>query len=473
MVLLCKSKETIVKTKFTDYIYFDDQDIYYLHNKKLFETGLMQSTELRMIKNNIPFCVLIESILKYDKSQQTSWIVIKDITERKKAEAELLKAKKEAESANKAKSSFLANMSHELRTPMNGIIGFINILIEEEKDTDKKECLETIAQSANNLLILLNDILNLSKIESGKTELHKKTINLHEFTNNTHKLFNQQAKHKCLNFTIELNNNLPEIIIADETAIMQILNNLIGNSIKFTRAGYINLAVKQSFLKSGVECIEFSVTDTGIGINEEKQKRLYEPFEQGEYYLTKKYGGTGLGLTIVKQLVDLMSGEIEVHTEIGKGTKFIIKIPFESFEKIQIQPEIKKEKTEFKKNLKILLAEDDEISAKLLKFIAKKENWNLKTVANGKELLEELEKDNYDLVLMDIQMPIMDGLEATKIIRQNKKYDGLTIIAISAFAMAEEIVKAIKTGVNGYVVKPLTADSLKEVMHEKMDDILC
>jgi len=261
---------------------------------------------------------------------------------------------------------------------------------------------------------------------------------------------------------------LPDLIITDEIALLQILNNLIGNALKFTSNGYVHVIIK-TVTENSAAHIEFSIADTGIGINEAKQKKLYEPFEQGEHYLTKKYGGTGLGLAIVKRLVDLMNGKIDIKTQIGKGTIVTFCLPLKHI--VHETTESIIEKSNIKKHLKIISAEDDSISQKLLSLIADKENWILKLVSNGKELFEELKNDSYDIILTDIQMPVMNGLEATKLIRQNKNYDTIPIIAISAFALEEEIEKALKAGINAYVTKPISSDKLKTIIFKQLNII--
>lgn len=384
-----------------------------------------------------------------------------DITKRKKIEEDLLIAKEIAEKASNAKSDFLSNMSHEIRTPLHGIFGFIDILYELENDSEKKEYLEVVKQCSNQLLDIVDDILSLAKIESGKYTVSEKRVDIFSVTENIAKIYKEHAKTKALDFMLNINNSLKKIIMIDEKSLLKILNNLLSNAIKFTNSGFILL----SFNEIRENELEIIVKDTGIGINKEKQKRLFDPFDQGEHYLTKNYGGTGLGLSIVKTLVDMLKGQIVVDTEVGKGTQITITIPFRA--DILNSDEIEVEKLESPKidnTIKIISAEDIEINQILLESIFKPKGWELTKVYNGKELIEKLEKGNYDVILMDIQMSEMNGFDATKEIRKNKKYDKIPIIGVSAYALEEDIKKALISGMNDYISKPLK----REVLIEKI-----
>ena len=396
-------------------------------------------------------------------------ISITDITERKKAEKEVKKAKVIAEKANRAKSEFLSNMSHEIRTPLNAIMGFTEVLKEIEEDEEKKHFLDIIEISSNDLLNIIDDVLSLAKIESGKMEINKKSVNLYEIFKNIATIFEKQAQIKELDFIFDYNGDKNRDVMLDDLAIMRIFNNLLGNAIKFTESGYIKLQLKEN-RENGV--IEISVTDTGIGINEKKQKSLYEPFEQGEHYLTKKYGGTGLGLSIIKKLVDLMEGEISVETKLGEGTSFLIKLELEEIEEIkEIEevPLVKLENLKEKKKVKIILAEDVEINQILIEKMVSEEGWYLKKVSNGKELIDELEKEKYDMILMDIQMPIINGIEATKVIRKNRICNDIPIIGVSAFALEEDIERALNIGMSDYISKPLKKEALLKKIYKWID----
>lgn len=451
----------------------------------------LEKSILDLIENGENFCVeseivtaknnnkiikitgeITKEIIKNEEKIKTAYGIIQDITELKKIEEKLIEAKEEAEKANKSKSEFLANMSHEIRTPLNGIFGFMEILWLMEDDEEKKQYLSMIKKSSEHLLNLINDILSLSKIEAGKYLIKEMEVDLYELIKNITDIYSKQCELKGLEFKLKYDNSLKIKIITDEQAILQILNNLIGNAVKFTDTGYIKLTVKDNTpYENENKIIEIRVKDTGIGIKEDKKMRLYEPFEQGEHFLTKKYGGTGLGLTIVKKLIDCFGGKIRVETEEKYGTEFIINIPVKVLNDKNNKNQIKENKDICYNGLKkkeIIYVEDIIENQKLLKVMLKDINCNIKMVSNGKELLDEIAENQYDLILMDIQLPDINGIEATKIIRKNKKYNNIPIIGLSAFALEKEIKNALDAGMNDYITKPIE----RKILLEKIKKIL-
>lgn len=372
---------------------------------------------------------------------------------------DLILAKEYAETANKSKSEFLSNMSHEIRTPMNGIMGFIEILSENETNQEKKEYLDILKISSKNLLNIINDILDLSKIESGKYTINNDRILLYDFTAIISRGYQEQAKNKGIDFIFDCH-NIPSAIITDEKILAQVLNNLLSNATKFTNKGYVRLSIDTL---PGNK-IEIKVKDSGIGINRDKQHRIFEPFFQGDASVSKKYGGTGLGLPIVKKSVDLLEGNISVKTEEGNGTEITIVLPYQLAVPIKEIEERTEEIIERKENgqnrIKIISAEDVEINQLLLGKILKDQQWEITKVYSGKELLTALEKEPYDLILMDIQMPEMNGIEATKNIKMNPAYTAIPIIAVSAYAFEENVKEIMKAGVNDYISKPIKKEEL-------------
>ncbi|TDE04124.1 ATP-binding protein [Flavobacterium hiemivividum] len=379
-----------------------------------------------------------------------------------KNKKELSKATDIAELANKAKSDFLANMSHEIRTPMNGILGFIEILSEIETDAEKKEYLDIINTASNNLLNIINDILHLSKIESGSYSIQKDVVDLYNVVKKSSRLFEEQAKAKQVKFVFEFDNNLKKHVLLCENSILHILNNVLSNAVKFTHNGFVKLSVKE--LEGGI--LELVVEDTGIGICEIKQKNLYNPFDQGEHFLTKKYGGTGLGLPIVKKLVDLMGGEVHYKSAVGEGTTVSILLPFEDTSVPKIDEIIKAENIEVERNLRIVSADDVEINQKVLEKMLRGQFLEFKKVYNGNELIAELQKNHCDIVFMDIQMPELNGIDTTKWIRNNSKLSSIVIIGVSAFALGDDSQKAIDAGMDDYITKPYNRRVLVNIINK-------
>lgn len=375
---------------------------------------------------------------------------------------ELSKATDVAKLANKAKSDFLANMSHEIRTPMNGILGFIEILSEKETDAEKKEYLDIINTASNNLLNIINDILHLSKIESGSYSIKKDVVDLYNVVKKSSRLFEEQAKAKDVKFVFEFDDNLKKHVLLCEISILHILNNVLSNAVKFTHSGFVRLSVKE--LEVGI--LEIVVEDTGIGISEIKQQNLYNPFDQGEHFLTKKYGGTGLGLPIVKKLVDLMEGEVNYKSVVGEGTKVTILLPFESTSVAKSDEIIKAEYIEVKKNLRIISADDVEINQKVLEKMLNGQFLEFKKVYDGNELIAELDKGHYDIVFMDIQMPELNGIDTTKWIRKNSKFRSIVIIGVSACALGDDSQKAIDAGMDDYITKPYNRSVLVNMINK-------
>ena len=396
--------------------------------------------------------------------------LIKEIAERKKTEIKLIKTKEEAEAATFSKSLFLAKMSHEIRTPMNGIIGTIDILKDTILTGEQKDFLDIIDVSANNLLSIINDILDISKIEAGKVELENKNFNLYIIVDEIIKLLSFKASEKSLIIHKNISQEVPEFVIGDFVRLKQIIINLMNNAIKFTKKGSITLEIEKTKQVNNKIHLLFRIIDTGTGISEEGQKRLFQEFSQADISITRKYGGTGLGLIISKKLSKLMDGEIGVESKIGTGSTFWFTVVLETGSEIKKESEKKpmKEKQEISKKLSILVAEDNVINQKVAMINLKQLGHNVEIAVNGKMAVDMYNKNKYDLILMDIQMPVLDGIEATKEIRkiekENNVSDKIKIVAITANAMKEDKNKCLSAGMDDYITKPFKSEDMDRAL---------
>ncbi|MDX2188860.1 MAG: PAS domain S-box protein [Bacteroidota bacterium] len=380
-----------------------------------------------------------------------------NITERKQMEVELEKAKNLAEESLKAKEQFLSTMSHEIRTPMNAVIGMTQLLLNENPKPEQMEYLNAIRFSSDNLLNLINDILDFTKIESGKLEFEKIHFDIFEFIKKVQNTYRFQAEDKGLIFNNLIDPKVDRYLVGDTVRLNQILTNLVGNAIKFTEKGQILIKVSKTGSKKGFVKIRFEVADTGIGIEPSKVERIFERFTQANSDTTRKYGGTGLGLTITKLLVEQQGGKISVKSKPGKGTTFNVELDFEIGEKSKLRTESTMPLSKFRKfdGQKVLLVEDNKLNQVVAsKFMAK---WGLhvQIAENGRFAVEAVSNGSFDLILMDLQMPEMDGFQSTKHIRTFNK--SIPIIALTASASIEVKSKVTQAGMNDYLSKPFEA----------------
>jgi PAS domain S-box-containing protein len=391
--------------------------------------------------------------------------VFEDITDVKEAEQKLIEAKKLAEQSGILKEAFLANMSHEIRTPMNAIIGFTDLLLKRQLQAQEKEYVRTIKTSGENLLRIINDILDVSKIESGIMTFEEYPISIREIFPSLNSMLANKAKEKNLELSFECDTNIPPAVLGDPTRLTQIILNLVGNAIKFTQKGSVTVVAK--VLKEDTESyeIEFSVKDTGIGISEDKLQDIFERFRQAESHTTRHYGGTGLGLSIAKQLVELQGGTITVKSLVGVGSAFIFQLNFKKAKNIHFENRNKNSELNIHElsTKNILLVEDNPINIKFVLSLFAEYLIKADVAENGKQALEKIKANPYDIILMDIEMPEMNGYETTLIIRNELKKD-TPIIAMTANAMAGEKEKCLQVGMNDYISKPIR----EELLFEKM-----
>lgn len=371
-------------------------------------------------------------------------------------------AEKKASVAAQTKENFLANMSHEIRTPLSGILGFTNLLQKRPLDATSTEFVTSIQRSGENLMTIINDILDLSKIEAGMMRITPGIFSINGLLNSVETLFSERIKEKKLTISTKIETSIPDTLIGDATRLTQILVNLIGNAIKFTHQGTINIEVYSKEQNENQVILGFKIKDTGIGIVKEKLNEVFERFNQGEDSTTRNYGGTGLGLSIVKRLILLQDGDIEVSSEQGKGTTFNFYIPYEiAKEQLNTVPaaDIDHFKDMSNTALRVLVVDDNAINQSLMKHLLSQWNIDFDIASNGLEAVEYLRKKDCDLVLMDLQMPQMDGYTAVQQIREILKLD-IPIIAMTAHALPGEREKCLSRGMNEYISKPIKEEEL-------------
>jgi CheY-like chemotaxis protein len=390
-----------------------------------------------------------------------------NITERKAMEEQAL-------SASRAKSAFLANMSHEIRTPMNAIIGMVAIG-EDASDTERKDyCFTKIGDASRHLLGVINDILDMSKIEANKFELSPDEFNFEKMIQSAVNVINFRIDEKRQQFTVRIDDAIPKTLIADDQRLAQVITNLLGNAVKFTpEEGSISLDARFLGEKDGLYTIEIAISDTGIGISPEQQKRLFSSFQQAEISTARRFGGTGLGLAISKNIVEMMGGTIGVQSELGKGSVFTFTVQAKKSVHVNDAadnpPGVKKDIAGLFAGRRILLAEDMEINREVVLALLEPALMEIDCAENGAEAVRKFSEapQKYDLIFMDVQMPEMDGYEATQRIRALNlpKAKSIPIVAMTANVFREDVEKCMKAGMNGHVGKPLNFDEVLEQLY--------
>jgi len=459
-------KKSLIGKSFFDYILPDALETFKGNFRKSQKRAYTEKVEFQFLCKDKTYRFLEFNAINLKHKEGLRGIILdcRDITGRKRDAEELVRLQK-------AKEQFLANISHEIRTPINGIAGIAGLLNQKQNPDEQETYLNAIRHSAENLKVIINDILDLAAIESGKLKFEKIAFNLTDLLPSLISTFSHQAQEKKISLHYTVDESLNRFLIGDPVRLNQILINLIGNAVKFTHSGTIHVRCCIQKENKNTCWIEIAVSDTGVGIPSEKLTTIFESFSQADESVTRRYGGTGLGLTIARQLIDLQKGKIEVESKEHVGSTFKITIPYTSGKatKLSKQPKSKNIAEISGQTLRVLLVEDNDINRLYAKSIL--ENWKCKTdiAENGLVAVEKLKSKVYDVVLMDVQMPVMDGYEATKAIRAMPAPANATpVVALTANATKKDIEKCLQAGMNDFVAKPFTPDDLHQKLFKNL-----